>query len=311
MNYLIYGTDDYLINNKVDEIVKETKIDDISTSRYDLEIDTISQVLDDCMTVSLFEDKKIVIVNNCNYFNRVKNNNEDDITKLLNYLTNYNPSTLLILISRNETIDSVKKITKVMKENGKLVSLNETSIVDTVKSLFKGYKITTSNINLLIDRVGSDIGILATEIEKLKVYKIDDKEITKEDIINCATLNIDTDIFKFIDNIINNKKDEALKTYYELLKNNEEPIKIIALLASKFRLMYQANTLSKKGFNNNEISKMLGVHAYPVKLAIEASRRYPEFVALTYLNALANLDTDIKTGEIDAKLGLELFIMKV
>jgi DNA polymerase-3 subunit delta len=177
--------------------------------------------------------------------------------------------------------------------------------------MFDDYKISTSTINLLIDRVGNDIGILAQEVEKLKLYKIDTKEITRDDIIACSTLNIDTDIFRFIDNIINKNKKDALNTYYEMLKNNEEPIKIIALLASKFRLMYQAVHLSRKGFNNNEISKILGVHAYPVKLAIEAGIRYPEELSLSYLNSLATLDIEIKTGLVDSKLGLELFIMKV
>ena len=310
MNYLIYGTDEYLINAKINEIINKEKIDDISISRYDLEIDSIGSIIDDAMTVSLFDNKKGIVLNNCNYFNRVKNN-EDDVNRLLEYLSNSNPETVLIIINRNETIDSVKKITKKIKETGKIIALSEANLNSTVKELFDDYKISPNNIALLIDRVGNDIGILATEIEKLKIYKSDDKDITKDDIIACSTLNIDTDIFKFIDNIINKNKDAALVTYYELLKNNEEPIKIIALLASKFRLIYQATHLSKKGFNNNEISKILGVHAYPVKLAIESGRRYSEAIAISYLDALADLDIEIKTGKVEPKLALELFIMKI
>ncbi len=310
MNYLLYGLEDFLINNEIDKIIKKEKIDDLSINHYDLTIDSIKSIIDDCQTISLFEDKKINIIDNCNYFNRLPNK-EEDINMLLDYITNYNPSTILIIISHNETIDNTKKITKKLKDNGVIIECNKVEPIIIAKKLLDGYKINDLNLHLLMDRVGMDTGILVQEIEKLKTYKYDEKEITKEDILACSIDNIDTNIYKFIDNIISKKKDEALKTYYELLKNNENPSNIIGLLASKFRLMYQVVILNKKGMNNNEISKLLGVHAYPVKLALESSKRYPEKVLLKYLKNLANLDLDIKTGKINPELAIELFILNV
>jgi len=96
-----------------------------------------------------------------------------------------------------------------------------------------------------------------------------------------------------------------------LLKLNEEPIKIIALLASKFRLMYQASELSKKGYTEEQISEILNVHKYPVHLAIVAGYKYNPKILIKYLNDLADLDIGIKTGEKDNKLALELFILSL
>ena len=123
--------------------------------------------------------------------------------------------------------------------------------------------------------------------------------------------NINVDIFKFVDDIINKNKKEAIKTYKELLKLNEEPIKIIALLASKFRLMYQANKLAKKGYTEESISEILKVHKYPVHLAILSGYKYSSEILLKYLNDLADLDIGIKTGEKDKELALELFILSL
>ena len=39
--------------------------------------------------------------------------------------------------------------------------------------------------------------------------------------------------------------------------------------------------------------------------------RYSERLLLSFLHKLADLDNDIKTGVINAELGLELFILKV
>ena len=96
-----------------------------------------------------------------------------------------------------------------------------------------------------------------------------------------------------------------------MLRNNEEPLKLIVLLANKFRLMYQASILHKQGMNNDAIASHLAVHPYPVKLAIQASSKYPDKIILNCLEQLAELDCDIKTGNIDPELGLELFILRV
>ena len=123
--------------------------------------------------------------------------------------------------------------------------------------------------------------------------------------------NVNVDIFKFVDDIINKNKENAIKTYKEILKLNEEPIKIIALLSSKFRLMYQASILAKKGYTEDDISEILKVHKYPVHLAIVAGYKYNHKILLKYLNDLANLDIGIKTGEKDKNLSLELFILEL
>lgn len=310
MNYLLYGIEDTLINNKIKDLLTENNIDEISITKYDTTIDNLKNIIDDCQTISLFNDKKIIIIDNAIYFSKGKGI-EKDINLIIEYLNNSNPNTILIFISRTESIDNTKKITKTLKENGHIIELNKNDLGKFITELTKGYKISNKDITLLINRVGNDIDILAKEIEKIKCYTADKLTITEEDIIKCTSMNIDTDIFKFIDNIINKNKEEALTTYYELLKNNEEPVKIIGLLAAKFRLMYQVKYLADMNLKANEIAIKLDVKKYPVELALKAGMRYSATTLLKYLKALANLDLDMKTGVVDPKLGLELFILKV
>ena len=96
-----------------------------------------------------------------------------------------------------------------------------------------------------------------------------------------------------------------------MLKLNEEPIKIIIMLANKFRLMYQACELSKKGFPIDDIATKLNAKRYPVQLALEKGYRYDSEVLLHHLDELANLDSNIKMGLVDKEIALELFILKL
>lgn len=311
MNYLLYGTEKFLIDKEIRNIINKYNIEEINISKYDLELNNLSEILEDACVVSLFSNNKLIIVENAYIFSRTQNKKIDNIEILENYLKN-SSDTIIIFINNNEKIDTVKKIVKLIKEKGVIKEFNPLkNINNTVKNMFDDYKICDSSINLLIDRVGKNLELIYQEVEKLKLYKIDDKIITNKDIIDAVQININVDIFKFIDDIINKNKLSAIKTYKELLKTNEEPIKIIAMLSSKIRLMYQASKLAKKGYTEEDISEILKVHKYPVHLAILSGYKYNSKILLKYLSELANLDIGIKTGEKDSKLALELFILSL
>ena len=311
MNYLLYGLERFLIEKEIKNIINKHKIEEINISKYDLEVNSIKEILDDATTVSLFSSNKLIIVENSFIFSRTTKK-IDNVELLENYLKQDNKDVIIIFINPNEKLDSVKKIVKSIKEKGKILEFNPMkNINSTVKTMFDDYKLENGIIELLINRVGNNLDLIYQEVEKLKIYKIEEKYITKEDILNLTTEIIDIDIFKFVDDIINKNKKEAIKTYKELLKLNEEPIKIIALIASKFRLMYQACTLTKKGYTEDQISEILDTHKYPVHLAIVAGYKYNPKILLKYLNDLADLDIGIKTGEKDKELALELFILSL
>ena len=308
--YLIYGLDNFLIELEIKKIIKDT--DPINIVKYNLDNNLIEDILDDAETISLFSQTKTIIIKNSNVFTTKKNDLEQDIKKLEAYLNNSNPDTVIIFVAVTEKLDERKKICKLMKQNGNTIK------VETPKNLTKfvidylsEYEIDFENVNLIIERVGNNLGILTREMEKLKIYKGEDLIINKEDILDVISKNLQPDMYYFIDCIVNRNLEKALELYKELRIFNEEPIAIISLLANKFRMMYQAKLLIQKGYTINDIASNLGSHPYPVKLAIEKGRDYSRELLLTYIEKLADLDLNIKSGKIDKDLGLELFILSV
>ncbi len=306
MVYLLYGTKEFGIEEEIKTLSKN--IDEMNISKYDLNNDMLSLALEDAKTMSLFGDKKIVIIDNANMFTGITSK---DSEKIEDYLNHINENTILIFVVHNDKLDSRKKITKLIKEKGKIKEFNdELDSTNLVRRLFKDYNIEYSTIKLLVDRVGNNPLILQNEINKIKIYKENDKTITDEDILNLTVKIIEIDIFKLIDYIVKKDKEKALELYYEMLKMNEEPIKIVVILANQFRIMYQSKELLKKGYSEKDIANILKIHPYRVKLAIQNSRNYSSETLLKYLNNLANIDIGIKTGNLNKDLALELFILK-
>lgn len=306
MVYLLYGTKEFQINEEIKKICKN--IDEMNISRYDLNNDLLSLAIEDAQTLSLFEDKKVVIIENADMFTGSTSKDSEIVQK---YLDNINENTTLIFIVHNDKLDTRKKITKLIKEKGKVLEYNdELDTISLVRKLFKGYNIDYKTINLFIDRIGNNPLIIQNEINKIKIYKGNDKNITDEDILNLTIKLIEIDIFKLIDYIVKKDKEKALELYYEMLKMNEEPIKIVVILANQFRIIYQAKELFKKGYSEKDIASILKIHPYRVKLAIQNGRNYTSETLLKYLNDLANIDIGIKTGTLNKDLALELFILK-
>ena len=308
--FLFYGLEQFLIDIEVSKITNN--IDNINIVKYDLEDTSISKIIEDASTLSLFEEKKIIIVNNAYIFtgSTSKKQVEQNTKMLEDYMNSSNPNTILIFTINKDKLDSRKKIVSLFKTVGVVKELNKIANINSfVSDLFKPYKIDLNSINLLIDRVGTNLYILEKEIIKLKTYKDSDLIITKEDILLLTNKNVDMDIFKLIDNILSGNKEASIECYHEMLKFGEEPIAIIIMLANQLRIMYQVKQLAKKGYTERDIAEKLEIHEYRVKKGLEKARSFREEDILNNLEKLADIDIELKKGNIDKNVGLELFIL--
>ena len=53
-----------------------------------------------------------------------------------------------------------------------------------------------------------------------------------------------------------------MSIYKDLMTINEEPVKLIVLVANSMRLIYQVKLLDRKGYTDQEIAKMLAVNPF-------------------------------------------------
>lgn len=311
MVYLLCSLEKFLLNREIDKIKNENNMEEINISHFDLNSDLIEDVLEDAETFSMFADKKMIIVNNAVIFTAKKLTLEQNIEKLEKYLSNINPSTIIIFTVFDNKLDERKKVVKLVKKIGTVKELNSNENIDEiVMSLFGKFKINSKQIKLLVDRVGNNLDLLNQEIIKIKIYKDDDLVITDEDIINLTYENVEANLFILIDNIVSKNKEKAISIYHEMLKMNEEPISIVISLANKIRSLYQTKELFNKGYKDVEIATILGVKPGYLYYMRDSLKKYDSETLLNLIKKLADLDYDIKRGAINKDLGLELFILE-
>lgn len=306
-NYLIEGSDYISVNNKISEIIKKNGFSDASISKYDLSEGLLDDALEDLNTYGLFSDKKIVIINNFDKMDPLFNKPEE----LLKYVENSSSLNLLFVVS--DKYDDRKKIIKDLKKKMKFIKISTDPVVFT-KSCLEGYKVENGVINLLVNNTLGDVTRLYNECNKLKTYKINDKYISKDDVeeLSFKRLGDSTETtFQFSRALAEKDKKSALKLYQELLNYKIEPLSIIGLLASQFRIMYQVKSLEEKNMRNDEIASSLKEKPYRITKTRELTRYYSKREILDLMIKLEDIDLKIKTTSVDANTLIRLFILNI
>lgn len=310
--YLIYGIDNGLIKNKEKEILKKINISLIN--KYDLEVSPVDVILEDALTMNLFADKKVIIIENAYIFGSSSDQKISD--RFLEYFNTFNSSTYIIFELNVDKVDSRKKITKKISEIGKVFEvkkLETNDLFQIIEKRFKdnNYTISTELINYLVSLLNDNYENINNELDKIFLLGKEDKNITKEDLDGLIIPSLDDDIFSLIDAITNKDKNKSIKLYQEFINRNEDMIKIIYLLASKYRLMLQVRLLSDRGYLESDIAKTMQIHPYRAKMVLREAYKYELGNLIKILKELDYLDRDIKLGNIEKNLALEVFLLKI
>ncbi len=307
--YLIHGNSHELIKEKVSSIVKTG----VNVIKYDLDDVLIDDVIEEAAYLSLFSEEKYIIVNSGNLFST--KSNEQDANKLLKYFENEQELSTLIFIS-NKKLDMRKKIVKLFKTNNKIIEIKDLTDIELYKKVRKefedkGYNISDFSVKYIVHASLCNYDLITEELKKIFLYKLDNKEISDDDVLNLVSKVYDDNIFNFTNSVI--KKD--IKNSFEILNELKllkiEPIVLLIVLANQYRLMYQSKVLNTKGHNQNEIAKMLKANPSAVWHALQNGINYSEKELLNKLEYLADLDYEIKSGQIDRFIGFELFLLNV
>ena len=304
-NYLIEYNDIYLLNNKLDELIKNG-FKEGAKSVYDLEEESLDSALNDLDTYSFLTEKKIIIIKNINKLE------DDKYTKhLIKYLDNPNNDNLLILTTNK--LNMTKKINKELKNKTNYLKL-EANLEKEIKEMLKGYKIDNISINTLIEYSNNNIDIIKTECDKLINYKENDKTITKEDIEKIVVKHLGDSsnlVFDLVKYIASKDKRRALEKYEKLKEYNIDDIALTGLLESQLRLMVQVNMLMNERNTKDQIAKILSQHPYRIQKTMELVRTISKTELTKLIKNLSDMDYKIKSGKISTKDQMLMYIINL
>lgn len=306
--YLLYGEENYLKKQYKDRFTKAMLPDEDTMNYAYFEgkgID-IKAVIDLAETLPFFADRRLLVFENTGFF---KSAGAD----LADYIKDV-PETTYFIFVENE-VDKRSKMYKAVKAKGHVVELpfqDETTLKKWILGQVRreNKQISESTVLYLLNKVGTDMGNLQKELEKLFCYTLDKAGITPEDVDAVCVTQISNHIFDMVNAVADKQQERALHLYYELLALKEPPMRILFLMTRQYRILYQVKALLKKNYGRKEIASKAGLHPFAAGKYIEQARYFHSRELRSIMEDSAETEESVKTGRLTDILAVELFIVK-
>ncbi len=307
---LINGESILLINEAISKIIKDNK----NITSFDMNANSIEDVLLEAGYFSMFEEEKFIVIRNANFFGTGKLN-EKDTTSLLNYLEKPNTLSNLIFIC-NEKIDNRKKITKVIKDKYEIITipaLKYYEIESRVEDCFKknGYQIDKETVKYIVSNSLNNYDLVMNEVEKIVLYYNHPCYIKKEDVEKIVSKSINTNNFLFVDALIDGDLEKSLELLNDLKTMKTEPTILITLIARDIRIMLSIKKLLEQNKREYEILNELNLMDWQLEKYLKKAFPYKIKELEEWLVKLAEIDLKIKSGKLEKYQALELLILDI
>lgn len=310
--YLYYGASEYILRREINKLINKIKVDDFNIVRYDLLESDFNDVIEELQTISFFSGQRVVLLSSILQLHELESSLQE---KFINYLKTPNPETVLIMYA-TQLSDSNDEISKALSLYSKMVKVKDPARKDLpqfIKNTFReeGYQIEEKAINELIERTNADYATIEQEITKLKLYAYERKDINVKDVRLLVNKNLDDNIYELISAVIEGNRTKSIQIYYDLLVSNYKPIRVVNSLSSKVRELIHTHLLLSRGYSQDMIAKHFSVSSGRAFYMVKNARSIEVEKLERYLDQLADLDYEIKSGLVDPRLGVELFLLGV
>jgi len=153
--------------------------------------------------------------------------------------------------------------------------------------------------------------LLDVELQKIAHYFLgnSDKNLTFGLIHDLIHRTPEDNIFLLTESLSSKNIKQAHAILIDLMKNKEEPIKLLIMIGNHFRLMRQVQALAAQGQRQPDIASQLSIHPYRTKLLMQQAGKFSKKSLDDYIHFIANMDFQIKSGEVSGPIGLELVIL--
>lgn len=306
--YLLYGEEAYLKKQYKDKLTKAMlpEGDTVNYAYYEGKGTNPAELIDLAETMPFFADRRLIVVENSGFF-------KNATPELADYIKNM-PETACFLFVESE-VDKRGKMYKSVKDKGRAVEMgrqDEKTLLYWLAGMVKkeGKQIKESTARYLVAKTGTDMENLEKEMEKLFSYTLGQTEITVQDVDEICTTQITNKIFDMVEAVATKQQKRALHYYYDLLALKEPPMRILYLLSRQFKLLMEVKDLSGRGYEKSQIAKTAGLHPFVAGKYIKQCRSFSKEELRSIMEEAANTEEMVKTGRLNDRMSVELFIVK-
>lgn len=343
--YLICGDEEYLKAQQKAKLLKALKCEGSMNynafSDDNIDIDEIASLM---RTMPFMEPLRTISVDNSGWFLHSVMEEEEADEKAASSpdadanADNYNtvnedyaeifsevPDSTVVIFTEKK-VDRSNALYKLIKEKGAILRFDtadsksgreKTASRGEVREWAKqelraeGRRIDTRTLNELIELTGYDMQNLSTELEKLICYTLDkpkDYVITAKDVSAICSKTIQDKVFDMIGYKLKGDATRALAILEELFAIKTAAMMILRITTKQYEGALAYRECIDAGLGEAEIMNRLSLKDWQLRRRREQVGNTSRYELISRLDACAETEYRIKSGDVSDRLGVELLI---
>lgn len=311
--YLLYGEERYLVEHYTrvfsDKLINADNLL-MNQDVFDGKEIPADRIMDAANTLPFLCDVRLVYVRDSKLFTAGRKN---DTETLAAYLPNIPETTVLVFVETD--VDKRNRLYKRVAELGRVaefVTPPDRELVEWIGNVFKkkGKQIRNENAVKLLRTVMRNMKALYVEADKLGDYVGDRTEITAMDIETVCSPSLETRVFDLVAAVGSGQTENAYRMYRNMLLMKEQPLMILTMIARQFKLILTCKNCMEKHMPPAAIARELELRSFVVDECLRQGRYYTTEQLLAALVDCQDTDILIKTGLLNADIGVELLIAR-
>lgn len=313
--YLLYGEEDYLLDNflrQIRALCLEGAEEGFNYRKLDGETMSMSDFTEAVEAVPFFSERTLTEVRGFD-FNHMKDADSEYMKKLVADIPEW--CTVVFVQGPGSEPDGRLGITKAVKKSGRAIEFtaqDETAIIRWIAKRFAslGKSISRADAEYLVFSAGTLMNRLIPEIEKLGTG-VEGDTVTRHDIDAMVQRIPEADVFEMVDMLGLGRYDAAAGRLSDLLAAQEEPIKLLALIGMQMRRVFAVKIAQSKRLGKNDTMELAGVkYDFQLKKLSESAGKYTTAQLKNLVTLCAEYDYKMKSSGGDSRVLLtELFAL--
>jgi DNA polymerase III subunit delta len=322
--FVFYGVEEFLRAGAIAALVAQLgdpSLASMNTAMLDGRKLTLPELKDAVEAMPFLVEKRLVVVNGllsrlAGKSGKPSKADQQFMSGLLAYLPGMSPSAWLVF--DEEAIGEAHPVLQYAREHSDKVRiqmfgrLGEAALRTWLaqRAQKRGGALAADALDALATAGDVDLRLLDQEIGKLVTYA-GGRPVSGSDVKKLVHSARAVDVFAMVDALGQRNGRRAIEQFHSLVDDGEPPVRLLTMITRQFRMLMQAKDLSERRAPVADVMRTLGVQKFLADKMLTQSRQFQMAQLETIYRRLLETDLNIKTGQVEPLLAIDILIAEI
>lgn len=300
---LLHGEESFLVDEEVLNVLggwKETLVSEFGFQPLDPSGLTATKLRDAILQAPFLDPHRIVVVRG------IQGRRAESLASALKEV----PETTRLLLAVNGRLGAGNALLKAFNATPdslvrEFPRLKARAIADWTGQRARDHGLGGQVVAAVIRSAPADLGVIDSELRKLAAYRDAGNPLDLQALSALLVGGREEDVFRLTDHLLPRPDAEAWRITRALTDSGQSPTALAYRLARHLALVLSLKARRDRGDSLAEAQSALSEHPFVVQKAYETAAAVDSNRLEAGLKALLDYEWEVKSGQVDAELGLE------